>query len=108
MWVFEPIIFLTNPSTLFHQPKMDTMEGHDAFLRAFGETLKRLRLERDLSYRKMSQRCEIDYSDISKIGKGGVNIQLSTIFELAKALEVAPRELFDYDRLDNSTHQSRL
>lgn len=105
MWVYTPTIFLTNLPTLFHQPKMGTMKEHDAFLRAFGENLKRLRLEKDLSYRKMSQRCEIDYSDISKIEKGGVNIQLSTIFELAKALDVAPRELFDHDRSGDSSNQ---
>ncbi|WP_168796393.1 helix-turn-helix domain-containing protein [Flagellimonas onchidii] len=79
------------------------MKEHDAFLKAFGESLKLLRLDRGLSYRKMSQRCEVDYSDISKIEKGMVNIQLSTVAELAKALDVPVKELFDFGGTENSS-----
>jgi len=44
----------------------------------------------------MAQNCEIDYSDISKIEKGKVNIKLNTLFELSRALKVEPFELLKF------------
>ncbi|MBH1959064.1 MAG: helix-turn-helix transcriptional regulator [Flavobacteriia bacterium] len=67
-----------------------------AFLKGFGMRLQFLREEKQLSLRQLAQNCEIDYSDISKIEKGLRNIQLSTIVELAKGLDVHPQELFDF------------
>lgn len=68
-----------------------------AFLQAFGKKVQLLREEKQLSLRQLAQNCEIDYSDISKIEKGLRNIQMSTIVELAKGLDVAPKILFDFD-----------
>ena len=45
---------------------------------------------------EVSMKCELDDSKISKIENGKFNIQLSTIFELAKGLEVEPKELLDF------------
>lgn len=61
----------------------------------FGENFKDLRIKSDLSYRKLSQLCDVDYSDISKIEKGQVNITLLTIIELAKGLGVHPKQLLE-------------
>ena len=46
--------------------------------------------------------CVIDYSDIGKIEKGNRNIQLTTILELSKGLEIHPKELFDFKLEDLS------
>ncbi|WKB81807.1 helix-turn-helix transcriptional regulator [Cellulophaga lytica] len=67
----------------------------DIFLKLFGKQIKQLRVEKKLSLRELSIRCNIDYSDISKIEKGKRNIQLSTLLELAKGLEVHPKELLN-------------
>lgn len=67
----------------------------------FGQNLKVRRTKQQLSYRQLAQRCDIDYSDISKIEKGLRDIQISTVLELAKGLEIHPKELFDFD-LDES------
>jgi len=67
------------------------------FLIRFGERLKKLRLIKKLSYRQMAQRCDLDYSYISKIEKGKHNIQLSTVLELSKGLNIKPKELFDFE-----------
>lgn len=75
---------------------MKLNSGKIAFLKAFGVRLQFLREEKQLSLRQLAQNCEIDYSDISKIEKGLRNIQLSTIVELAKGLDVHPQELFDF------------
>jgi transcriptional regulator with XRE-family HTH domain len=62
----------------------------------FGLHIKKLRDDRKLPLREFATKCELDYSQISKIENGKTNIQLSTIFELARGLEVEPKELLDF------------
>lgn len=69
----------------------------DEFKILFGKQLEVLRVKKDLSFRALAQRCDIDHSDISKIEKGQINIQIGTVMELAKGLNVHPRELFDFN-----------
>ncbi len=71
--------------------------SNEEFLIKFGERLKKLRIFKKLSYRQMAQRCDLDYSYISKIEKGQHNIQLTTVLELSKGLNILPKELFDLD-----------
>ena len=71
-------------------------ESDKILLKAFGLNLKKIRKQKHLSYRKVSQNCELDYSNISKIEKGEINITLTTINELASGLEVHPKELLDF------------
>ena len=66
------------------------------FQSLFGNQIKRIRLAQNLSLRKLSQRCNLDHSDIAKYERGEVNIQLSTVYELAVGLNVHPKELFDF------------
>ncbi|WP_417558634.1 helix-turn-helix domain-containing protein [Mesoflavibacter zeaxanthinifaciens] len=73
------------------------LEEAEFFLKVFGERIAELRKSKNLSYRKLAQRCNVDYSDISKIEKGQIKIQLPTILELAKGLDVRPKDLFDFD-----------
>ncbi|AUP79486.1 XRE family transcriptional regulator [Flavivirga eckloniae] len=63
----------------------------------FGKNLKRIRESKKLSFRQLATRCNIDYSDISKIEKGKRNIQLSSLLELSIGLDVHPKELFDFE-----------
>jgi transcriptional regulator with XRE-family HTH domain len=44
----------------------------------------------------MAANCDLDDSQISKIEHGKKNVQISTIFELAKGLGVEPKELLDF------------
>lgn len=75
---------------------MDIQFSNEEFLSKFGEQLRSIRLKSGLSYREMAQRCDLDYSYISKIEKGQHNIQLSTVLELSKGLEIHPQELFGF------------
>jgi len=75
---------------------MATNSEKTAFLKGFGKKVQSLREEKQLSLRQLAQNCEIDYSDIGKIEKGLRNIQMSTILELSKGLDVTPQELFDF------------
>lgn len=71
----------------------------EKFQNLFGSRLKFLREERGLSLREVAQNCDLDYSDIGKYEKGEVSVQLKTIYELAKGLNVHPKELFNFDFL---------
>ncbi|SDF81579.1 transcriptional regulator, XRE family [Mucilaginibacter pineti] len=62
----------------------------------FGKHLKSLRLSKKLSFRKMALLCNLDYADIKHFESGKVNVTLLTILQLAKALEIEPKELLDF------------
>ena len=63
---------------------------------AFGKQVEKFRIDQNLSYRQLAQRCDIDHSNISKIEKGEINIQLSTVLQISNGLNVQPKELFDF------------
>lgn len=63
----------------------------------FGENLQKIRNEKKLSLRTLASYCDLDDSKISKIENGKLNVQLSTIIELARGLSVDPKELLDFD-----------
>ncbi|MEZ0181908.1 helix-turn-helix domain-containing protein [Flavobacterium oncorhynchi] len=65
----------------------------------FGKQLEKFRTAKNLSYRQLSQRCDLDHSDISKIEKGETNIQLSSVLQLSKGLNIHPSELFNFEFL---------
>ena len=67
------------------------------FLKQFGTNFARLRSSKNLTFRSLAQKCDLDYADLNKIENGKRNITLSTIIELAKGLEVHPKELFDFN-----------
>lgn len=69
----------------------------EEFLKSFGANFGKLRKRKNLSFRTLSQKCELDYADLNKIEKGKRNITLSTIVELAKGLEIHPKDLFDFN-----------
>jgi len=62
-----------------------------------GKNLKKIRLAKKLTYRKMAQLCNVDYGDIQKIESGKVNITFLTLRELAKALDEAPHKLLEFE-----------
>jgi transcriptional regulator with XRE-family HTH domain len=71
-------------------------EASEEKLVLFAKKLKEIRKKQKLSLRRLAQKCDIDYSDISKYETGKVNLTLLTVFELATALEIAPKDLFDF------------
>ena len=63
---------------------------------AFGAHLRKIRDHKGLSLRELATNCDLDSSQISKIENGVWDVQLSTIFELAKGLGIEPKELLDF------------
>ncbi|QEM06192.1 helix-turn-helix transcriptional regulator [Mucilaginibacter rubeus] len=63
----------------------------------FGKRLKFLRQAKNLTLRKMSLLCNVEYADIQRYESGKQNITLLSLAELAKALEVEPKELLEFN-----------
>ena len=66
-------------------------------LEQFAAHLARLRVEKGLSQRALSSRCEVDFGKISKIENSKANLVVTTLIELADGLGVHPRELLNID-----------
>jgi len=63
----------------------------------FGAHLKRLREAKGLSLMDLAIKIDSDDSYISKIENGKKNIQISTIFQLAKGLDLHPKDLLNFE-----------
>lgn len=72
------------------------MKDYSVLKTQFGLHLKKIREQKGFSLLDVDRMCDLDESNISKIENGKVNIQLSTIFELAKGLGVEPKDLLDF------------
>jgi transcriptional regulator with XRE-family HTH domain len=66
----------------------------DEILRLFGERLRELRTERELSQERLAELAGLDRNYIGQIERAERNVALVNIVRIAKALEVEPGELF--------------
>ncbi len=66
-------------------------------LKKFGNNLKRIRHKKGLSQRALGNKAGIEDSQIRRIEKAKINTSLSTIVAIAKALEVEPKDLMDFE-----------
>jgi transcriptional regulator with XRE-family HTH domain len=67
-------------------------------LQKFRENLANLRKYKGLSQRGLSYLCDIGHAKISRLETDeSSNLTLTTLFELAKGLNVHPKELIDYE-----------
>jgi transcriptional regulator with XRE-family HTH domain len=70
-------------------------ENGDQYLKKFGEKLEALKKASGLSYRKIAANCNVEHSDIKRYVDGKINPTLLTIIDLAKGLNVEPKELLN-------------
>lgn len=66
----------------------------DEILRLFGERLRELRTERNLSQERLAELAGVDRNYIGQIERAERNVALVNIVRIAQALEIAPGELF--------------
>ncbi|MFA3918464.1 helix-turn-helix domain-containing protein [Ruegeria hyattellae] len=72
-----------------------------------GQTLQRLRLERDLTLADLAGRAQISTAMISRIENGHVSPSLGTLQSLADALDVSLMALFAHSDLAADVHHVR-
>ncbi|MCC5613095.1 helix-turn-helix domain-containing protein [Nostoc sp. CHAB 5834] len=65
-------------------------------LNQFGARLRQVRLQNGLTQEELAARSGIEFSQIGRIERGVINTSLSTVFVLAKTLQVDIRVLFDF------------
>ncbi len=64
----------------------------------FGQRIREIRQEKKISQEKLAFKAEMDRTYIGGIERGERNVSLINIIKIAKALEVAPKELFEFLR----------
>ena len=70
---------------------------NEAFLKAFGSHLKRLREKKGISQENLSTDANIAENQIGLIEQGKINTTISTLFAISKALEVNYKELLNFE-----------
>jgi transcriptional regulator with XRE-family HTH domain len=74
---------------------------NETYILAFGKRLKEIRKSKEISQEELSYTAQIPLSQVGRIERGEVNTTISTVFILASALTVHPRELFNFDISQN-------
>ena len=75
-------------------------------IKLFGKRLAAVRKEKDLTQHALAFETGLTLSQIARIETGVINTSLNTIFIIAKALEVEPKELFDFVLAPNSKNKA--
>jgi transcriptional regulator with XRE-family HTH domain len=61
----------------------------------FGKVLRELREAKNISQEKLAEYCELDRTYISLLERGLRQPTITTLFKVAKALDIAPSELIE-------------
>ena len=73
--------------------------GKQKILKSVGNKIKEIRLSKGLSQLDVVGRMQgnIDFTNISRIESGRTNPTVFTLFRIAEALEINPKELLDVE-----------
>jgi len=69
---------------------------NEEVIKAFGKRVKELRNSQSLSQEELANAADIPLSQVGRIERGEINVTLSTIYALAKGLEVEFQELLQF------------
>ncbi|GAB4052799.1 helix-turn-helix domain-containing protein [Spirosoma litoris] len=65
-------------------------------IKLFGINIRQKRLDKGFSQEELAYQCHIDTRQIGRIERGEINTTISTVFALARALELTVADLFDF------------
>jgi transcriptional regulator with XRE-family HTH domain len=71
--------------------------SNDNYIKAFGKHLRETRIEKGLTCEKLEELTSIDAKQISRLERGERSPTLTTIYYLAKGLDIKPKKLLDFD-----------
>ena len=60
----------------------------------FGQNVRTQRTLKGMTIIQLAEKCEVEYTTISKIERGLINTTVSMVVILARALEIDPKQLF--------------
>ena len=72
---------------------MSNMEEIEA-RRLLGQRIRDIRTAKNLSMQALANMAEIELSQIARIETAKINPKVSTLFRIARALEISPSEFF--------------
>lgn len=72
------------------------MVRNEKHIKLFGNRVKELRNQRNLTQQDLAVLMNTDKSYVGKIETGVIEIKLGTVFNLCKAFEITPKDLFDF------------
>lgn len=72
-------------------------QRNDRYIKAFGENLKEIRQGKKLSQEDLAFKAGLTLSQVGRIERGKINTSISTIYTIAKALEIESFELFRFN-----------
>lgn len=69
----------------------------EKFLKTFGEHLRLIRLEKRLTQSDLAFQADIPISQVGRIERGIVNPSITTVYLIAKTLQVPIEVLFEFE-----------
>jgi len=72
-------------------------------LKLLARRLKEIRSEKGVSQEELAYRAEITLSQIARIETVKINPTVSTVFKIARALDISPSEIFNFELTQPST-----
>ena len=73
-----------------------TKKNNNKYKKLFGQNLKKVRESKGLSQIDLASLCYMEKSSISRLENGRTNATLTTIIALSSALEIHPKDFFDF------------
>jgi transcriptional regulator with XRE-family HTH domain len=68
------------------------------FIIDFGTNLRKIRESKKMSMQTLAYTINVEYSQISRIERGLINTSIGVVYEIAQALEIEVKELFDFEQ----------
>ena len=63
----------------------------------FGNTLRKLRLEKGFTQEQLANELGVEISQISRIERGVINTSITNLYAISRILNIEVSELFDFD-----------
>jgi DNA-binding XRE family transcriptional regulator len=88
----KPLIFIKTLTTFANVKKSINKE----FIIQFGQNLRKIRESKNMSMHTLAYTINAEYSQISRIERGLINTSIGVTYEIAQALNIDIKALFDF------------